>query len=448
MKQLGAWTLLWLCVCVWTAKTWAADPEAPYTLKELTELALRHTLAAGEGSWKVAGAQARLRQLQAARFLPRLRLESTSGLVPSAHGDIFNPPEDTSGLRDLGPFNQTELEFVQPLYVAGAAALGQAAQQGVVVEEAGVEGQRLDLVLEVAELYYSIQLAHQLGNLADDLQKKIAEKRAEIEENPAIPLSGHYKFRLALVELEKQEQIVEQKRALAQAALAWKTGLKEGESVELDSLELVPETAVLLPLDSLCARALEQRPDWRKLQAGLKAKEAMVKAARGAYYPQVMLSGGVRYAVAPKRTDQHSPFVKDEFNYFNGGMVLRLRQALEWDLIGAEVDKAQAEYQELKAKERLNAQGIRVDVERAHTNYQQAQSELGAATETRRLSRQWIKEAQDAYELDADEAKELIAGFEAWAQSEQAYYEAVYRHNLALAKLEKTTGGLSLKVQP
>lgn len=448
MKRWGGWVLLWLCGWVWAANAWAADPEPPYTFQELTELALRHTLEGGEGSWKVAGAQARLRQLQAARFLPRLRLESTSGLVPAAHGDIFNPPDDTAGWRDLGPFNQTELEFVQPLYVAGAAQLWRAAQQGVAVEEAGVEGQRLDLGLEVAELYYGILLARQLGDLAVELRKKLEEKRSEIEDNPAIPLSGHYKFKLALVELDKQQQVIEQKKALAQAALAWKTGLKEGEDVELESQGLAPETAVLPPLDSLCARALVQRPDWRKLQAGLQAREAMVKAARGAYYPQLMLSGGVNYAVAPNRTNQHNPFVKDDFNYFNAGVVLRLRQALEWRMIGAEVDKAKAEYQELRAKERVNAQGIRVDVERAYAEYQQAQSELGAATETRRLSRQWVKEAQDAYELDADEAKELIAGFEAWAQSEQAYYEAVYRHNLALAKLEKTTGGLDLRAQP
>jgi outer membrane protein TolC len=102
----------------------------------------------------------------------------------------------------------------------------------------------------------------------------------------------------------------------------------------------------------------------------------------------------------------------------------------------------------LKAKERLNARGLRVDVQRAYTEFQQAAAELGAATEARRLSRQWAKEAQEAYELDPEEAKELISGFEAWAQSEQAYYEAVYRHNLALAKLEKTTGGPGLRRSP
>ena len=61
-----------------------------------------------------------------------------------------------------------------------------------------------------------------MGGLADELVKKIEEKRAELEDNPAIPLSGRYKFQLALVELGKQRQLIVQKKTLAQAALAWK----------------------------------------------------------------------------------------------------------------------------------------------------------------------------------------------------------------------------------
>jgi len=445
MSRPRPWLAGWLGWGLCAPWLWAAEPAPPYSREELTELALRHTLEAGEAAWKVSGAEARLRQVEAARFLPRLRLESTSGLVPAAEGDIFNPPRDTSGLRDLGPFTQAELEFSQPLYVAGAAHFWRAAKEGVAAEEAVLEGQRLELGVEVAELYCGVLLARELGALAADLRKKIEEKRAEIEDNPAIPLSGRYKFQLALVELDKQQALIAQQQGLALAALAWRAGLKEGEELALDSPGLAADSAAVPSLDSLCALALTRRPDWRRLQAGLRAREAMVEAARGGYYPQVVLSGALRYAVAPHRTDQHNPFVKDEFNYFNGGVVLRLRQALEWDLIGAEVDRARAEYEELKAKERLNAQGLRVDVQRAYGEYQQALAELGAATEARRLSRQWAKEAQEAYELDPEEAKELIAGFEAWAQSEQAYYEAVYRHNVALARLEKAAGGLPLR---
>ena len=80
MPRLAGWSLClgaawWLCSCLWTPAAWAAEPEAPYNLQELTELALRHNLEAGEGKWKIAEAQAKVRQVEAMRLLPRLRLE-------------------------------------------------------------------------------------------------------------------------------------------------------------------------------------------------------------------------------------------------------------------------------------------------------------------------------------------------------------------------------------
>lgn len=446
----GVWSGRWLCLAALLGAAGApgAEPLPPYSLQELTELALRHNLERGEEQWRVEAAQARLRQVDAARILPRLRLESTGGLVPEAEGDISSPPRDTSGLRSLGPFAQAELELAQPLYVAGAAHLRRAAQQGVAVEAAAAAGRRLEVAFEVAEFYYGALLAGELAGLVAQLQEKLEEKGEQIADNPAVPLSGHYKFQLALVELEKQRRQIAGQRELALAALAWKAGLQEGEPMALDSVGLAPEVPVLPPLEELFELALKNRPDWRKLQAGLQAKGALVEAARGGYYPQVMLTGGLRYAVAPNRTDQHNPFVKDEFNYFNGGVVLRVRQALEWDLLGAEVDRARAEYLELKAKESAGARGIRLEVRRAYGDFQQAVGELEAAGEARKLSRQWAREAQEAYELDPEEAKELIAAFEAWAHSEQGYYEAVYRHNLSLAKLERATGGVSLRAKP
>ena len=87
--------------------------------------------------WKVAASTADLRRATSARFLPRLRLDIESGLVPEAKGDIFNPPSDTSGVRPLGPFGRTELEFIQPIYpFSRGRQIKSAAENGVGVEEA------------------------------------------------------------------------------------------------------------------------------------------------------------------------------------------------------------------------------------------------------------------------------------------------------------------------
>ena len=52
--------------------------------------------------WKVAASTADLRKATSARFLPRLRLDIESGLVPEAKGDIFNPPLRYFGRSPVG----------------------------------------------------------------------------------------------------------------------------------------------------------------------------------------------------------------------------------------------------------------------------------------------------------------------------------------------------------
>ena len=187
-------------------------------------------------------------------------------------------------------------------------------------------------------------------------------------------------------------------------------------------------------------RALRHRPDWRRLRAGVAARRAQEQAARSAWYPQVFLAGGLRHAAAPGRTDQHNPFVKDEFNLFSGAIVLGLRQSFEIGLIGAEVDRARARRLQLEARERSGAQGIRLEIDQARKEYEGARRGLSSALRGRNLTREWLRIARDEYDLDPARIKDLVSAFETFALSEQAYLEAVYETNLTLAALERVAG--------
>ena len=94
----------------------AQMPDKRWTLTELIDRALERDGDVASDRWKVESAAARRRQAAAAKILPRLRIDSESGLVPDAMGNVFNPPSDTTGIPSLGPFARAELQFVQPLY--------------------------------------------------------------------------------------------------------------------------------------------------------------------------------------------------------------------------------------------------------------------------------------------------------------------------------------------
>ncbi|MEW6755336.1 MAG: TolC family protein [Candidatus Latescibacterota bacterium] len=440
---------LGLMLCGLTATRLPGVPAPPYTLEELVEAAVAANAAVLEVGWKVREAQAQLAQARAAYLLPRLRLESEAGLVPDAEGDLFTPPADTTGWRTLGPFSRHELQFVQPLYTFGQLdSRRQAAIHGVSVGEADLAQARLDVAHRVRELYWGVLLARDLDGLAARLSKAIDEKLAEVDVDETLDVSDRYQLKLALVELGLQRGTVARKLELAWSALRWESGLPAGAPLELEAEGLEPVALRLAPLKEVTRRALAHRPDWRKLQAGLAARKEQADAARSAFFPSFYLAGGVRYAVAPGRTDQHNPFIKDEFNYLNAGAFLGMRQSLEWPMLRADAAKADAVYRQLRAKETSAVEGVELDVRRAYTDHQQAAAEMAAADESRKLARQWVQEAQDDYELDPASLDDLVAAFQAWATREKAYYEAVYAHNLALAELERKAGGAPLGEQP
>ena len=183
-------TPLWLGVCALamclpTHPVRAQMPDKRWTLTELIDRALDRDGEVASGRWKVESADARRRQAAAAKILPRLRIDSKSGLVPDAMGSVFNPPADTTGLRSLGPFARAELQFVQPLYPFSLGRhLNEAATRGVDVEQSDLSQTQLDVVFAVKELYYGLLLAQDLDALARRVSDELASRAEELDDDP------------------------------------------------------------------------------------------------------------------------------------------------------------------------------------------------------------------------------------------------------------------------
>lgn len=432
-----------MCLALCTAPLRAQETTA-YTLKDLLELALQHNPRVQLQRWKTEQAAADLAQAHRARLLPRLRLESVAGLVPDAKGDIFHPPDDTTGVRSLGPFSKTEIEFVQPLYTFGLlSSLRDAAGAGVVVAEAARADAELEAAVEVKELYYGLLLAQELDALIARLSEELEQRREELDlDDPDLPLSTGYQLQLATLELDGKRRQLDTKLQLGRATLAWRCGLAADRDWELQAEYLEQDSTHVPALDSLSTLAAERRPEWRQLKAGILARQSLVSAADAAFFPQFFVAGGFRYGIAPGRTDQHNPFAVDDFNFSGAGMFVGMRQSFEWGLLKAKRDKAQAQLLELTSQEQAAAAGIRLDVARAYGDVLEAKAGLDAAREGRRIGQHWLQEAGDEYEFtdEADDLKALVAAFESFAETEQAYHQAVYDYNISLARLERATG--------
>ncbi len=167
---------------------------------------------------------------------------------------------------------------------------------------AGVEAMReevrrtdLEIVDTVKRYYWCSVLTRQLHKVASDTLERM---EATLSLTESLYQSGSGKVTKAdyldnqvMVEtLRSLVAQVEKNETMAQAALANVMGMAWNESVRPADAEIpvVPFTGTM---EDLAGLSYQFSPDWKKLEAGIRAAEAGVAVARSGYYPKVALTG-------------------------------------------------------------------------------------------------------------------------------------------------------------
>ena len=415
--------------------------ESPDTLnlKQFLTLSKNRNATIKSANWNRKVTEAELHKMKRMRILPKIRIRSESGIVPDAKGDVFNPPSDTLGIRPLGPFNRTQLEAVQPIYpFSRGKKFLQAATNNIAIAEAKQEAAIAEVNYEIKKYYHATLLARDLFSLAERLRTEISSRREEIERTSSLSISGPYELDLASLEIDILAREARDQMAVAKQALLVSAGLSLDEAIVIAAQFIAPVDIHVVDLLSLAESTIERRPEWQELQAGIAATRALHRAAMDAYKPEIYIGGGIRYALAPGRTDQHNPFVRDEFNSFGGGVFLGVKQSLEFHLIRADIVRAEAQHKQLTSMNDSVKDMLRLDVSEKLNSFLRERENLTISTKRRKIARQWLKEAKDEYEFDPDTFKDLIKAVEKWAEVERQYFDRIYQFNLSVAALEKS----------
>jgi outer membrane protein len=196
----------------------------------------------------------------------------------------------------------------------------------------------------------------------------------------------------------------------------------------------------LQPLETYLEQVKKNRPELVRVDAGVAARQARLQAARSAYYPALFLAGGLRYAVAPNREDQDNPFLRDDFNFFNGGMALGLRWRLDFWMTRAKVAEHVAELSKVEGQKETAASGIGLDVRRRYLEVQETQQKLEAAQTARRAARALMVSNLANFNLGIGEAKDIFESLGLYTRMASDYYMTVRDFNIAAAKLTQATG--------
>jgi outer membrane protein len=160
------------------------------------------------------------------------------------------------------------------------------------------ESRRTDLEItdSVKRLYYGAVLAHQLHQVGQDTLARmeatlnLTETMYKEGAGGKVKKTDFLDNKVMVESLRSMVALLEKNEAMAQGALANTMGLPWNASVK-PADQTVPFAPFLDNLDRLVSAAYQFNPDWKKVEAGIRAAEGAVRTANSEYYPRLALTG-------------------------------------------------------------------------------------------------------------------------------------------------------------
>ncbi|MFA5172219.1 MAG: TolC family protein [Sulfuriferula sp.] len=423
------------------------------TLSEAVSMSLNADPRIKEREQLVESARALLDEAQGNDGL-RLSANVFVGLAPQVKGGFYQNGA-TSGTtpRTDGPYpgglsDWTSLQFsiIKPLYTFGKIEhYSEAAKGNVDVKRGDVRISQADTVMEVKRAYYGYLTARDSRRLLEDVQHRMDDALSRVQrnlkaDNGESKQSDLYALQAAngmLAKYRSQAQAIE-KISLDGLKLLTGVGLDAKLEVADDSL-----TPVALPKGTLADfenTAVANRPEMAQLEAGMRARRALVAAKKAENYPNIYagIIGQANYA--SRRDTLNNPYVYDPFN--NAGLTPVV--GMKWDMVpgvsNAQIAQAQAELEALNYKTQFAQAGIPFQVSEAYNQVQanyQAQQQLaeGAAA-----GRRWMIAALADFSAGLEKADKVADALKTYALTQAEYLRTVNDYNMNVAQLSRAIG--------
>lgn len=385
-----------------------------------------------------------------------LRLDANLfvGLAPKVEGGFYQggatsgttPRNDAYDWKGLSEWTSLQFSIVKPLYTFGKIESYSAAAQGNIdVKRQDVRLQRGSTVLDVRRAYYGYLAARDTRRMLEDVLSKVNGAIDRVEgdlknDNGQSRQSDLYELQAKLGLLKKylgQAQAVE---AVSLNGLKVLTGIGLGGRLEVSEGGLQPEPLPTASLADYQVRAASARPELSQLDAGLRARRALVAARKAEMYPNIYAGVVGSFSYASRRDTLDNPYVYDPFNHAGLTPVVGLKWDLAFDVVPARVAQAQAELDALLAKNRYAMQGIPFEVAEAYTKmqaYHKAQQDLalGAAA-----ARRWMVSSYADFNAGLEKTDRVSEALKTYATTQAEYLLTVNDYNMYVAELARVTG--------
>ena len=423
-----------------TSSSPATPPSSP-TLESVLKATLKQNGMIQEANQDIEIARSQIELARSALF-PKASATILGAPMPEIRGDTNSSKVN---LGKWGPFLLGSLQVVEPIYSFGMISSYQkAAAEQFEAKSELAQAKKNDVTLMAKEFYYGYLMAKDLEALVEDLSSFLQEAIKSVEEGSDEQKSKSkvkphdlYSLKTALADLQQKKLYASAAKRTAEKALNWVSG-STYESFE--SISSGIETYEKKSFEDYLNLAKKNRPEFKALASGIKARAALKEAKEAQSYPVIFLGGMITKGWSPVADKQMSTFANDPFNGIQGGLGLGLRFDLEFARQSAEAHEQEAEMMKLKATESYAIPGIELQVKKAYLELEQAAQGLEIAAERKKLGKKWFVSNAMGFSVGITPAKDLMESLEGSGNARKNYIETVYSLNMALAKLSQAIG--------
>ena len=356
------------------------------------------------------------------------------------------PRDDNTDIDGLTPWFNLQLGLIKPLYTFGKIENYQAAAEGnIALKQGDVSVQRGATTLEVSKAYYGLLAARDTRKLLEDVRGRLENALSLVEGwledgSGEIKQSDLYALKAGLSLVQGFHAEASAMERVAEAGLRMLTQWPVDQPLELVERRIRPLPAPTLLLDELQKQALDLRPEMAQVEAGLKARKALVEAKRAEGLPNVYAGIIAGLAYSPGRDQLNNPHIYDPFNYEAATPIVGLQWEFSTGAQPARVSQAQSELDATLEIAAFARQGIPFQVAESYHQVMGLSDKVAALEQSARSARRWMVASYVDFEAGIEEAEKIITALQAYTLAYSEYLKSVYEYNTQVRKLAVVTG--------
>ena len=448
-------TILFACIISLTLLSGAfpgiaaegTEPQKVLSLDDCVRMALKAAPELGEVASDIALATSKLDEAKAYR-LPQISITSLVGPVQRAFEEDITPvivTDRSNRFNSLTWFTSTDATIIQPLYTFGKISGNmKAATHGIEVDRSRKQQKANEIVQKVHEYYYGLLLAREMKELVLEIEGiliKAREKASKLLDQGSDTVDEVDLYKLDAFSGLATKYLEEAKKgeALALAALKARMGLRPDAELVTATERLVIDEEAIPGLENYVEKANNRRPEFKQLSEGLKARAALVEAAKANYYPDIFLGGLLSWAYAEERDRIRNPYINDQFNHLNAGVALGARWKIDFGITGAKLAAERAQYNRLLSTKEYADVNIPLQVRKYYLDLIEAKNSAAATRNAYMNAKKWTVTAVANFDFGIGPAKDIFEALQAYSSMRSDYFKSVYNYRIAAANLDLAT---------